>query len=416
MEICDQNSHIPAPLRPFDCSANDVISFKLVRCEQDLDDDETEFAASFTHQIFGENERIFGYKNLRIDIFCLSSSLDFYLNVEYEEKLNSKKYQQIKADDIEATLRPWMPDETTSNLDKFIRKLSNQSSYLPFGEQISSYPMKSGNKTRHFSVYRYDKTIVDDDSFHNWYSRLETFLVFYIDAASPIDKTDPNWLIYLLYEEHCNQSTEKCFSPIGFVSVYLYYSYPEKKRARISQVLILPPHQRQGHGRRFIKTIYEDLINDGRIRDITAEDPSDEFVCLRDLVQFELVQQHLPEIFSKKSMGEHRQLTKETIDRARQICKLTKKETRRVHEISFLYSINQHDEEQFKSFRLLVKKRLFEPLQFDKRRRLQLADPSLEALATDPEKRKVYLESQFQLVVEHYRNLIKSFDKYSNSC
>ena len=38
-------------------------------------------------------------------------------------------------------------------------------------------------------------------------------------------------------------------------------------------------------------------------------------------------------------------------------------ETRRVYEIALLQAVNEHDEEQMKRFRLLIKQRLFEPLQ-----------------------------------------------------
>ncbi len=37
-----------------------------------------------------------------------------------------------------------------------------------------------------------------------------------------------------------------------------------------SQVLILPPYQRKGHGRRLLTTIYNDLRTDSRVRDITG--------------------------------------------------------------------------------------------------------------------------------------------------
>ncbi|CAM2707698.1 unnamed protein product [Rotaria socialis] len=72
--------------------ANEVIAFELIRSEKYVNNEVIEFASEFTHQIFGENERIFGYKNLTIDIFCLSLSTNFYLNIDYEEKINPKKY------------------------------------------------------------------------------------------------------------------------------------------------------------------------------------------------------------------------------------------------------------------------------------------------------------------------------------
>ena len=37
-----------------------------------------------------------------------------------------------------------------------------------------------------------------------------------------------------------------------------------------SQVLILPPYQRKGHGRRLLTTIYNDLRKDSRVQDITG--------------------------------------------------------------------------------------------------------------------------------------------------
>ncbi|CAF0846597.1 unnamed protein product [Rotaria sordida] len=413
MDINEQGFLLPAPLRIFDCSANEVISFKLIQSEKDLNNEENEFAPEFTHQIFGENERIFGYKNLNIDIYCLSSSLNFYLNIDYDEKINPKKYQQFKADDLVESLNQWIPLTTTTNLDLFLSKLKNEHEYIPFGEQILTYQLKE-EKSFSYLINRVNQNFCDDKKFLEWYSRLETFLVFFIDAASKIDKDDSNWIIYLLYQQYQNDNGQICYAPIGFITVYLYYSYPDKKRPRISQVLILPPYQRKGHGRRLLTTIYNDLRKDSRVQDITAEDPSDEFIALRDLVSFELCHKYLPDVFSKESILKTNRLTKEMIYKARDICKLTKQETRRVFEICFLQSINKNDEEQMKRFRLIVKRRLFEPLQFDKRRRLQLSDPALEALATDPEKRKKYLSTQYEYVLEHYENILRAFNKYQD--
>ena len=55
-----------------------------------------------------------------------------------------------------------------------------------------------------------------------------------------------------------------------------------------------------------------------------AEDPSDEFVALRDLVSLELCHKYLPDLFSKESILKTNRLTNEMIDKARDVCKLTK--------------------------------------------------------------------------------------------
>jgi hypothetical protein len=55
-----------------------------------------------------------------------------------------------------------------------------------------------------------------------------------------------------------------------------------------------------------------------------AEDPSDEFVALRDLVSLELCHKYASDLFSKESILKSDRLTKEMINKARDVCKLTK--------------------------------------------------------------------------------------------
>ncbi len=55
-----------------------------------------------------------------------------------------------------------------------------------------------------------------------------------------------------------------------------------------------------------------------------AEDPSDEFIALRDLVSLELCHKYLSDLFSKESILKTERLTKEMVYKARDVCKLTK--------------------------------------------------------------------------------------------
>ena len=93
----------------------------------------------------------------------------------------------------------------------------------------------------------------------------------------------------------------------SYATVYLYYAYPNKTRPRISQFLTLPPFQRMGIGAELLNVIYRSFMGDQNILDITGnslsliamyslyiqriffsfstvEDPSEEFVRLRDYV------------------------------------------------------------------------------------------------------------------------------------
>ena len=93
------------------------------------------------------------------------------------------------------------------------------------------------------------------------------------------------------------------FSLVAFTSVYMFYCYPDRQRPRISQMLVLPPYQRLGHGGTHVLLVYSwnqpvcpplpaellrEVCSDLRINpstyDITVEDPSDNFIRLRDYV------------------------------------------------------------------------------------------------------------------------------------
>ena len=74
------------------------------------------------------------------------------------------------------------------------------------------------------------------------------------------------------------------YKSIGFLSCYNYYCYPDKKRPRISQVLVLPPYQKCGHGARLLTAMYDHACADPLVCDITVEDPSENFTRLRNFV------------------------------------------------------------------------------------------------------------------------------------
>jgi len=89
-----------------------------------------------------------------------------------------------------------------------------------------------------------------------------------------------------VYQQYQNKDGQTFYALIGFITVYLYYAYLDKKRPRIrlehlyiyvfymflssSHALVLPPYQRKGHGRRLLTIVYDNLKNDSHIQDITG--------------------------------------------------------------------------------------------------------------------------------------------------
>lgn len=98
---------------------------------------------------------------------------------------------------------------------------------------------------------------------------METLIVWYIDAANFIDTDDEKWQFFVLYEKDVSRSPV-VYYPVGYSSVYEYFSYPESRRYRISQFIIFPPHQNLGLGTELLTAIYNHLGAYENIFDITG--------------------------------------------------------------------------------------------------------------------------------------------------
>jgi hypothetical protein len=61
---------------------------------------------------------------------------------------------------------------------------------------------------------------------------------------------------------------------VGVCSKYVFRISAIKERHRISQVFILPPYQKSGHGKELIDIIYKISLEDAKCFEITTEIPS----------------------------------------------------------------------------------------------------------------------------------------------
>ncbi len=129
------------------------------------------------------------------------------------------------------SLNQWIPS-TSENLPSFISKLEKENEYLPFGKQLLRFISKGEGSSPYF-FYRVNENVFLNSKFVEWYSRLETFLAFFLNTTSTFNKEDPNWIIYLLYQQYLNDHKQICYAPIGFITLYLHYAHLEKKRAKI---------------------------------------------------------------------------------------------------------------------------------------------------------------------------------------
>lgn len=329
-----------------------AVEFKLVRNKEDVKDDSISFNPEMAHQIFGETEKIFGYKNLKIILYYNAGSLNVYFDVKYSNKIELSEHN-VKADDIANLVTEKLPmGSYITNLEEFLSTVDKDEKFHPLGEKISEYEVKTeDNVTRTFEFYFID---TPNQKFINYHKRFETFVLWFVDAASYIDHDDPNWIYFICYEKYKNKNGNWCYASVGYSTIYQYYAYPTNIRARLSQILILPPFQRLGIGTKLIETIYNHFKGNDKITEITVEDPSDDFQSVRNYIDARICMK-LP-AFSVDLLKKG--FSKEMAKEAKEVGKINAIQCRRVYEILRLLNTNRNDDEEYRQFRLDIKKRL----------------------------------------------------------
>lgn len=82
-----------------------------------------------------------------------------------------------------------------TNLDEFLASLNKEQNFKPFGELIHSHTVNKDSVERQFETY---SCTIEEPGFRSYHERLQTFLLWYVDAASFIDVDDDRWRFYLM--------------------------------------------------------------------------------------------------------------------------------------------------------------------------------------------------------------------------
>jgi histone acetyltransferase 1 len=393
--------------------ANEVLRFKMVESVSDLENGSLEFEPEMCHQIYGDNENIFGYRGLKISLYMSASSLRSYVATEHQDKVDPTKSDGVTADDvITPIVNVLAPGSYTCNKEEFAVSLTSDAevSFKPMGELVNSFSISAeGRGDRTFEVYLASEATPGLRDFHE---RLQAWIMFFIDAASFIDIDDDSWRFFLLFEKRVVEGVTRYFT-VGYVTVYEYYAYGREtnnKRPRIAQMLVLPPFQRLGLGSRLLDTVYSHYSADRNVVDITVEDPSDNFVRLRDFVDAKNCMKI--DAFSQAEVMKG--FTEKMAEAAAKELKICKKQARRVYEIVRLHHTSLADQQQYKDYRVDVKRRLNAPYQKEQSQmaKLQKALKPEEFAAamvnvTNREQRLEILDKQFQELEEHYRSVLE---------
>ncbi|KAK6543878.1 histone acetyltransferase 1 [Orbilia ellipsospora] len=362
--------------------ANDAIHISLVPPSSFPESQKTHsFNPALTYQLF-DNETIYGYKNLSVDLQFRQDDMSPSLCVKYDEKLptagasSADAEDEEKIDQVEEILQGYLPSDTPSTLDL------SPSSFTPPGALVNTY-------TRDNSTYEIYHSNLSDPQTRTLIHRMQILVLFFIEAGSAIDTQEEDewlrnrWDVFLLYE----RLPDSKFSFVGYCTVHKYWyftkspndtaagtefsldalqsqTFARQYRARISQFLILPPFQQKGHARELYAIIIKTYLAIEEVKEITVEDPSTRFEELRDVADFKRLKENnilsgdVPELLLLRQKP-----AKEWIETQRGIAKMPLRQFQRMIEMLLLAKIFQSEggdvEHQKHRFELYVKERLY---------------------------------------------------------
>ncbi|KAJ3505125.1 hypothetical protein NLJ89_g7575 [Agrocybe chaxingu] len=419
--------------------SNEALTLSLVRAPKDKEVVAPEevyegFNPTFTYPIYGEEEKIYGYTDLVIDLRFASGSLQQYLSMSYSAKLQTTT---STIDDVEGTLQKFIPAGYYTDEAAFLQKVEEDAeSFRPPGQLIYSYTRPAPNSASKGKRKRDGNQALDPESedvvefevyhatwdtpgFREYHRRMQIFILLYIEGGSYINEEEEIWEFMLLFEKRKRKDASHtvAYHFVGYSTLYPFYYYPEKVRMRLSQFVILTPYQRQAHGSELYKAIYQYIVKNPTIVELTVEDPAEAFEDLRDKNDLEMLLAH--EQFLEEGYGPQEgaaparktgraEATGEAlvekgklgppVDRAwaekwRRDLKIAGRQFQRLVEMLILLRLDPSDKASARAYRLQVKERLYR-FNFEILAQLEL------------EERYEKLEETFQSVREDYQRIL----------
>lgn len=310
--------------------SNDALSISLVAPSAGGVTSLHTFAPKMTYSIFGDEEQIFGYKGLKINLRYNASDMRPHLSIAYNKKFNT--VGDTEPTDVKAIMEEFLPTSSYyaecclhiiltvwiaafEKTKAFEATLSNPSNanWTPPGEVWQT--IESEGK-----IYEIRKGNMVDPAIQQLVKRVQIMVPLNIEGGMMIDFEDAEWsldrwTVFFLYEKKTDVAPPASpYAFMGYCTVFRYCYFPRTVpadttsqdrpaesqeildlaaadidldltpcRSRISQFVILPPYQRGGNGSRFYNTIFDYYLQNSPTVEITVEDPNEAFDDMRDL-------------------------------------------------------------------------------------------------------------------------------------
>ncbi|TKA73345.1 hypothetical protein B0A55_06789 [Friedmanniomyces simplex] len=313
------------------------------------------FQPQFTYPIFGEEERVFGYEDLSITLSFAAHNLRPRLDISH-----GKLFQEgdVKPTDIKEALADFLPEEAfgaASEEDALDGALGDAQAYSvqPPGELIKSYARNG----RGYEIWC--SSLANADA-RELLENMKILVPMFIEGGTMLqlgqDWSTQRWKLFLLYEVDCKPAPKASrYSLVGYGTSYRVFTLPDRmsaseedlaaffngesldtllpppdqsephppskkqspldlpSRERLSQFLILPPFQGEGHGQHLYNTMYTHLTLPQNVREFTVEDPNEAFDDLRDLCDLLYLRANVPEFAALRITTDPHVLTAEKL-------------------------------------------------------------------------------------------------------
>ncbi|KAL8697292.1 MAG: hypothetical protein Q9201_007197 [Fulgogasparrea decipioides] len=294
-------------------NANEALNISFVQAGQDSPATLSTFHPKFTYPIFGEEECIFGYQGLKVNLRFAAHDLVPNVSVSYDKKFTA--VNDTKALDVEGTLREWMPEasfQTSAEFESQIQQGKSARDWKPPGELLESY----SSRDRNFEIWSAE---LIDPAVQQLVDRIQILISLFIEGGTPIPLDDQDWVlgrwrVFFVYEKLASIPSPQTspYSLVGYSTSYRFITHQSSliaskprnpqffalppttpfslstlpSRARISQFLILPSHQSHSHGTHLYNCLTRTFLASPNTTEITVEDPNEAFDDLRDYCDF----------------------------------------------------------------------------------------------------------------------------------
>lgn len=406
------------------------------------------FPPTYTYAIFGEEEIIPGYKDLKIKLSFRANDLEATVSIKHHQKMTPINEEMKELMDVEGRLSRFLPETawTPQEMD------TSMDAWTPPGQLLHTYTLDN-------SKYEIWQSTLADARAKKILSNMRIFIPFFIDGGTVAFLEDEDWAlerwkVFFLYEVGFPEGSCPSYTIAGFGTSYRLWVFPSTEivaampiddshtsfqedrdslpeqissfllpsRERIAQFMILPPYQGNSHGSWLYTVMTTAFRKDKWVYEITVEEPNDEFDALRDYCDLaylhechaEFKNMALPEKIVPEQLKDNRKIPLDlltdldVLHEIRLAAKIAPRQFQRItemHLLSTIPALNRNtarisnkgrsasvSDRQYYFWRLLTKERIFvknkdQLLQIDEEDRVEKVEDTLGSVQMEYEER-----------------------------